>query len=114
METTLNSTVLVTNAVVANVDASEGLRVNANREYWDSIYTEIRRLCVIKGEKIRKYAPESSGNSRKTISFVKGTVKINDEFWQTLKPAHKSQLKMICNKIQSLHVELLRANGDKI
>lgn len=116
MEATVNSAVLVNNTV-SNVavinDATDGFRVNRNREHWDAVYTEIRKLCVIKGEKIRKYAPEFSGNPRKSIQFVKGEVKINDEFWQTLKPAHKSQLRMIVNKIQTLYNELydLQAKG---
>ena len=91
---------------VSNFDATEGLRVNRNREYWDALYLQIRKLCVVKGERIRKYSPEYAGNPRKSIQFKKGEVKINEEFWSSLKPAHKSQLKMIVNKIQALYKEL--------
>ena len=92
-----------------NVDATEGLRVNDNREHWDKIYLEIRNLCVLKGERILKYAPQFAGNSRKSIQFRKGEVKINQDFWDSLKPAHKSQLRGIINKIQALYAELTNA-----
>ena len=93
----------------ATVDATNGLYINANREYWDNLYLQIRKLCVVKGERIRRYAPEFAGNSRKSIQFQKGEVKINQEFWDSLKPAHKSQLRMIINKIQALYKELADA-----
>lgn len=93
----------------ATVDATKGLYINANREYWDNIYLQIRKLCVVKGERIRKYAPDFAGNSRKTIQFQKGEVKINQEFWTSLKPAHKAQLSAIINKIKSLYKQLLDA-----
>ena len=105
----MEATVVLNQASVSIVDATDGLRVNRNREYWDSIYLQIRKLCVVKGERIRKYAPEFAGNPRKSIQFQKGEVKVNQEFWDSLKPAHKSQLKMIINKIQALYKELADA-----
>ena len=91
------------------VDATHGLLINDNREYWDRIYLEIRKLCVVKGERIRKYAPKFAGNPRKSIQFKKGDVKVNQEFWDSLKPAHKAQLTCIINKIKNLYIELRNA-----
>ena len=90
----------------AVLDATDGLYINQNREYWDNIYLQIRKLCVLKGERISKYAPAFAGNPRQSIQFKKGEVKINQEFWSSLKPAHKSQLTAIINKIKSLYSEL--------
>ena len=93
-------------SIVVNIPKEKTVLVNAHRPEWYDIYSEIRKLCVIKGERIRKYAPEYSGNSRKSVQFVRGQVKINETFWDSLKPAHKSQLRMIINKISNLYKQL--------
>lgn len=92
--------------VIEDVKKDESRVVNAHRKEWYDIYTKIRALCILKGEKIRKYAPQFAGNPRKSISFTRGKLNINQEFWASLKPAHKSQLRMITNQIQSLYSSL--------
>lgn len=93
-------------SIVVNIPKEKTVLVNAHRPEWYDIYSEIRKLCVIKGERIRRYAPDFSGNSRKSIQFIRGKVRINEDFWESLKPAHKSQLRMIVNQISNLYRQL--------
>lgn len=94
------------NATSIIPEATEGFRINSNHSCWDSLYLEIRRLCIIKGAKIKKYAP--TWGSKNTIRYSKGRVIVNQLFWSSLKPAHKSQLTQVINKIAEAHKELAR------
>lgn len=93
-------------SVVLEGENTENFNVNRHHNIWKSVYTEIRKLCVVKGERISRYAPDFAGKPRKSITFVHGEVRVNPEFWDTLKPAHKSQLTMLINKIRALYKQL--------
>lgn len=79
---------------------TKDLVVNNNRSEWDVLYTEVRRLCVIRGMRIRRYLGEKI-SSRKTVRFDRGQILVNDAFWSQLKPAHKAQITQLSNQIRA-------------
>lgn len=90
----------------ANATETKSLRVNENREAWDAIYSEIRKLCIIRGTRIRKYLGIKT-KSTSTTFYNKGKLQVRPTFWNQLKPAHKSQISIINNKIEDLQKQLL-------
>lgn len=97
---------------VTGSDSTKNLVINDNRQVWDAKYVELRRLCILRGLRIRNYT--GSSNSYKTTRFDRGRIIVKDSFWSSLKPAYKAQITALNNQIAEIYNFLKEANaGDK-